>query len=324
MRDLELAVADELDGTRMAAVQVLLDRRPGRGGDPALSEHKRMELAHARSAADPSGSDLAVPGDRFVAILATATPGGDLVGYAHLSIGPGPGQFAVESVVAPEVDGPDAVADALLGATVDRVRSSGGGTLRLWVPQATEADDRRARSHGFGVERNLIQMRCPLPVPPGPGQPSSQPLPVRPFRIGSDEPAWLITNNRAFATHPEQGHWELATLLEREQEPWFDPDGFLVLEVDGRVAGSCWTKIHARADPPMGEIYVISVDPDFHGRGWGRALTRAGLDWLAGQGLAVGMLYVDADNVAATTMYRSMGFVEDHVDRAYLVTVEPG
>jgi mycothiol synthase len=68
----------------------------------------------------------------------------------------------------------------------------------------------------------------------------------------------------------------------------------------------------------MGEIYVIGVDPDFHGRGWGRALTQAGLDWLAGQGLTVGMLYVDADNTAAVSMYRSMGFSDDHVDRSYL------
>ena len=109
-------------------------------------------------------------------------------------------------------------------------------------------------------------------------------------------------------------------MAEREQEPWFDPEGFLVLEEDGRVAGSCWTKIHADSSPPMGEIYVIGVDPEFHGRGWGRALTEAGLDWLAGQGLTVGMLYVDAGNLAAVSLYRSMGFVDDHVDRAYVGT----
>jgi mycothiol synthase len=283
-----------------------------------------MELAHAHSEPGSPASGPNAPGDRFVGMLATTKAAGELVGYAQVSIGPGSGQFALESVVDPGVDGSDEVADALLGASVDWVRSLGGGSLRLWVPKATDADDRRAMTHGFGVERNLIQMRCPLPLPePAPERGSGPALPLRSYRPGTDEPAWLATNNRAFASHPEQGHWDLATLLEREREPWFDPEGFLVLEVDGRVAGSCWTKIHAQADPPMGEIYVISVDPDFHGRGWGRALTLAGLDWLGGQGLTVGMLYVDADNVAASTMYRSMGFVEDHVDRAYVATVDP-
>ena len=152
-----------------------------------------------------------------------------------------------------------------------------------------------------------------------PGRPAIETrLPTRPFRPGEDEEAWLVVNNRAFETHPEQGNWDRATLEEREQEPWFDPRGFLVLEAEGRMAGSCWTKVHAHTEPPMGEIYVIAVDPDFHGRGWGRALTRAGLDWLAGRGLSVGMLYVDAANVAAVHLYRSMGFTDDHVDRSYL------
>ncbi len=72
----------------------------------------------------------------------------------------------------------------------------------------------------------------------------------------------------------------------------------------------------------MGEIYVIGVDPDFHGRGWGRALTEAGFDWLAAQGLTVGMLYVDAANVAAVSLYRAMGLTVDHVDRSYRAVVD--
>ena len=110
------------------------------------------------------------------------------------------------------------------------------GTVRLWVPQATGSDDAQAGGHGFARERDLIQMRCPLPLP-GPRSRSAgtdQRLPTRPFRPGVDEEAWLVVNNRAFASHPEQGHWDLATLVEREQEPWFDPEGFLVLEADGR------------------------------------------------------------------------------------------
>ena len=69
---------------------------------------------------------------------------------------------------------------------------------------------------------------------------------------------------------------------------------------------------------------MISVDPDFHHRGLGRALTVAGLDWLAGAGVGTGMLYVDADNTAAVALYRSLGFTVDHVDRAYASTSPTG
>ena len=73
----------------------------------------------------------------------------------------------------------------------------------------------------------------------------------------------------------------------------------------------------------MGEIYVISVDPDFAGLGLGRALAVDGLDHLAATGLTVGMLYVDAANTAAVGLYRSLGFTEARVDRAYVTRVPP-
>jgi mycothiol synthase len=182
--------------------------------------------------------------------------------------------------------------------------AGGGGRLRLWVSQPDDEDDSRAAARGFTVERDLLQMRCALPLASDDGNRAA--VPTRAFRVGQDEDAWLTTNNRAFAGHPEQGTWDLDILREREAEPWFDPDGFLVLEVEGRFAG---------------EIYVISVDPDFHGRGLGRALTRAGLDHLASAGIDTGVLYVDAANVAAVTLYRSMGFTTHHVDRSYVVDV---
>jgi mycothiol synthase len=149
-------------------------------------------------------------------------------------------------------------------------------------------------------------------------------LETRPFQPGADEAAWLTVNNRAFNWHPEQGGWDEATLKAREAEDWFDPEGFLLHEEGGRLAGFCWTKIHADHDPPLGEIYVVAVDPDWQGTGLGRKLTLAGLAYLAHQGLKVGMLYVDATNRSALKLYVDLGFTIDHVDRAYAAEIQPG
>jgi len=207
---------------------------------------------------------------------------------------------------------------SLLSAALREISAEGGGHVHLWVPKPTPDTDAMAQSCGLRRGRDLYQMRRPLPL-----DADDLTVTTRPFRPGVDESAWLEVNNRAFASHPEQGGWSLDTIREREAEAWFDPDGFLLHERDGRLAASCWTKVHHDVEPPLGEIYVISVDPDFQGLGLGRGLVVAGLDHLASQGITVGMLYVDADNAPAVHLYRKLGFDVDHTDRAYVTDVPP-
>jgi len=153
---------------------------------------------------------------------------------------------------------------------------------------------------------------------------------TRAFIPGADDEVWLSVNNRAFADHAEQGGWTLETFRTRQQEAWFDPKGFRILELDGSVAGFCWTKVHhdghELADPnhqgDLGEIYVIAVDPDFHGHGLGSEMTLAGLDHLTSSGIATALLYVDAANEGAVAMYRRLGFELHSTNAAFVTEVE--
>lgn len=302
----------------LRVVRVEIKRRMGEADVAAVSK-----LFHAAALADdhrPLGEhqwlDLVEGGRTGFAGLVAREPGhGHPVGYAQVSRGPS--SWAVELVVDPHHRGPSStVWTDLLGAALREIGVAGGGHVHLWVPKPGEEHDRGAALHGLSRGRELFQMRRPLPVP-GP----SPELATRPFRPGADEIRWLEVNNRAFLSHPEQGGWDEENVVAREREPWFEAEGFLLHERQGRLAGFCWTKIHHDVSPALGEIYVVAVDPDFQGLGLGRQLVLCGLAWLAGRGLSTGMLYVDSANEAAVALYRGLGFTVDHVDRAYVANV---
>jgi mycothiol synthase len=206
---------------------------------------------------------------------------------------------------------PDELDDALAD-----IKVRGGGELRWFVSDPTAADEDAAVRHGLQIERDLLQLRRPLPV-----DHLAPEVTTRAFVPGKDEAEWVDVNNRAFATHPEQGGWTVEQVLEREAEAWFDPEGFrLHHDIEtGALAAFVWTKVHTEETPPSGEIYVIGVDPAFQSRGLGKKMTLVGLDWMHRErGITRGMLYVDAENEAAVAMYTKLGFAIDHVDRSFV------
>jgi mycothiol synthase len=214
----------------------------------------------------------------------------------------------------------------LLGAADVHVAQHGGGRMVIWLFGADHGDvdgkEAALRAAGFARERDLFEMRVPLPVDEQPRLPAS--MTVRTFESGRDEQRWLEVNNRAFANHPEQGGWIESTLARRMAEPWFDPSLFLVAEDDAGMTGFNWCKIHEahHREPALGEIFVIGVDPRAQGTGLGRALAVEGLHRLHGRGVTTGSLFVAAENERAVSLYRSLGFSVHRTDRAYARTVE--
>jgi mycothiol synthase len=291
----------------VTAVKGLLDAASAADAHAALDEHAWVDL---------------VQGGRegFAGLVAWEDGHDHPVGYAQVSRGEG--SWALEFVVDPHHRTPaNTIGVDLVRAAAQVIADEGGGHVHMWVNQPRPEHDRIAAAIGLTPGRVLYQMRRPLPVE---DSLRTGPIVTRPFRIGVDEDAWLEVNNRAFHWHPEQGGWDHATLQLREAEPWFDPSGFLLHDdAEGHLDGFCWTKIHKDTDPPLGEIYVIAVDPARRTPGLGRQLVIAGLDHLCERGLNVGMLYVDATNAPAVKLYVDLGFVINHLDQAYVGDIAP-
>lgn len=289
----------------VGAVGHLVDAATETDGVRPLSEHVSLHLRLGGEGPDRH--------------LLLRDPDGEVVGYAHLDPTDVVAGAAAELVVHPARRGHRLgrrlVEAAAAIAPDDR--------LRLWAHGDHPAARALAAGLGFHEGRRLEQWRrslfSPLPrieLPVG--------LTLRAFRPGEDDEAWLALNARAFADHPEQGNWTLRDLHARMGEDWFDPAGFLLAERDGRLIGFHWTKVHGgqrhgsgpteHAHDPIGEVYVVGVDPEAQGQRLGRLLTVAGLAWLRAQGLPQAMLYVESDNEAARATYRSLGFTHWDTD----------
>src|SRR5262249_3480093 len=109
-----------------------------------------------------------------------------------------------------------ATSAAVLVAARDAIAAAGGGHATLWIHGDGAPVD--AIPEEFTPERELLELRVPLPLPDPPKWPDN--VQVRTFVVGRDEAEWLEVNNRAFAGHPEQGGWTLDTIAQREQAEW--------------------------------------------------------------------------------------------------------
>jgi len=286
-----LTWTSRIGSAETAAVLALLEAAAAADGVEPVSEPVLLRLRHRR------------PGDHLLA----RDGDGTLVGYAALD--PRPDRPTAELAVHPDRRR-RGTGTALVDAVVERV----GSGLWVWAHGEHSGALALAQRHGMRRAREVWQLRRSLdetlqhrPMPAG--------MRLRTFQPGRDEAAVVEVNNRAFAWHPEQAGWDVEQLTVREDEPWFDPAGFL-LAVDrvDRLVGFHWTKVHPDG---AGEVYVLGIDPDAQGSGLGAALTAAGLEHLASRGVADALLYTEADNEVAVRMYEKLGFRHHRTDVAF-------
>jgi mycothiol synthase len=323
---LQWEVLRRLEDADVVAVGILIEQVTEADGIRPLSEHVMLHLRY--------GGDIDV---RHV----LARLDDELVAYAHLDVTDQVAGSSAELAVAPVARHHGVgrlLVQQVLAETPD-------GRLRLWSHGEQSGAAPLAASLGFTRSRTLWQMRrslyAALPEPVWPDG-----VRLRSFLPGLDDDEWVALNARAFVELPDQGSWTADDLHVRMREPWFDPAGFLVAVTDGpdgeQMVGFHWTKVHGadahhhghvhehshdgdephdhehdathHGHEPIGEVYVVGVDPDRRGSGLGKALTLAGLQHLRTQGLPDAMLYVDASNVTAIALYMALGFTRWDID----------
>lgn len=315
---LPVDVRRRLSGAELDEVRALIDVATKADGVRPLNEHVMLHLRHG--------------GDEDTRNLLVRESDGRLVGYAHLDVTDTVAGPSAELVVHPMHRG-RGYGRALVDTAQRVAEHAGGPGLRLWSHGSHRSARELASRMGFTSVRSLWQMRRSLYAPiPDPVWPEG--VTARTYRPGHDERAWLALNARAFAEHPEQGGWTEADLARRTSERWFDPAGFFLAERDGRLVGFHWTKVHggspaethgdigphehsAHGHDPIGEVYVLGVDPSERGTGIGQALTLLGLCHLRALGLSQVMLYVDESNPSAIRLYESLGFTRWDTDVMY-------
>ncbi|QIH99991.1 mycothiol synthase [Rhodococcoides fascians A21d2] len=242
-----------------------------------------------------------------------ATEGDRVVGYAGIADG------MAEAVVDPSSRG-RGIGRELVSRALDI-----GSDARIWAHGNIAAAQSVAARLELKVVRELLQMRRPSASPDLPDVVVPEGITLRTYRGHQDDAELLRVNNAAFSWHPEQGGWTDRDIASRRDEPWFDPAGLFLAFEEGsdHLLGFHWTKVHPAegAEPAIGEVYVVGIDPQSQGRGLGRVLTLAGLHYLRSRELGQIMLYVEADNTAAVHTYTKLGFTNYHVDAAYARTV---
>ncbi len=198
----------------------------------------------------------------------------------------------------------------LIRAISTLARDLGAPLVRLYAPVAASWATEPARARGFHAIREQHVMLRPADAAP----PTTAPVPgvrIRPLMDG-EEPVLL-----AFLNHAWTGTWNFRpiTMEALLSDLAGQGQGMLVAvdEADqSRIVGAC----HALFDPahhnPDGRPYAwisnLTTDPAGRGRGLGRALLVAGLEYLRAQGAGSIALGVDGGAAVPLALYRSIGF----------------
>lgn len=134
---------------------------------------------------------------------------------------------------------------------------------------------------------------------------------IRSFRPDEDEEAWCMVRNAAFsnlmgsetAITPEM-------VAKMPSEPDYLDGGMMILYENEKPVGVVRGSDDEYEDSPIMNIGPLSILPEYQGKGLGRVLLRASIQFSKENGYKRCVLCVNADNEQAKALYLQEGFVE--------------
>jgi mycothiol synthase len=252
---------------------------------------------------------LSKPGYRVEENLFLAEIDGAIVGFVNVLPELGIRRAILDYAVSPSYKLETVLPELIKGA-LKRAKRLGASVAHLNVPSADAEPAEVLSSLGFKPVRRFCDMQLNISDVDLEGADRLD-WAYRYFKVG-DEKLLSDIQNRCFAgawgynpNTVEDTAWQLKV---RNNCP---EDVILALARD-EVIGYCWTESEGGREPTTGaskgRIYMLGVDSRYRTRGLGRQLLRMGLLHLKIQGRELIDITVDTQNVAAVTLYHSLGF----------------
>ena len=145
-------------------------------------------------------------------------------------------------------------------------------------------------------------------------------------------PAFLVASEAGYAEDIEMSGGQTHEAAQQKAKADFAailPQGLetpghtiYVVEADGVAVGRLWLAERASGGRQTLFIYDISIDPEWQGRGYGRAAMRLAEEQARARGIGFIELNVFGGNDVARNLYRSLGYVETSVQMRKAVASE--
>jgi mycothiol synthase len=232
-----------------------------------------------------------------------AEVGGQAVGFGYLIVE----QALSRGVLIAEAETPR-VFSALIAEAVGRAQDAGLNALQIDVPESDQQRHQACQAAGMSIVRTHHHMVRPGAEPTGVALP-----PGTTTRLATRADVGAVTRiqNASFT-----GSWGYSPNSEGEIEyrvfelPSLAPDAVVIVNVDGRDIGYCWT--HQERTGAPGIVGMVGVVPSQQGKGFGKLATAVGIDYLMSVGAARVEITVDSENAPAIHVYESLGFKLHH------------